>query len=222
MTNERSIDITCFTDVLCVWAYLSQIKIDELETQFSGNVVVRNRFCSVFGDTQTKFAKGWADRGEFEGYAAHVADVVAKFDHATIHRDCWTTVRPASSLPVHIFLKAIDLATDGTRLDAALKAMRHAFFCEARDIATRKTQLQVSEELGIETGAIEKRLHSGEAFACLSGDLDEAQRQRVEGSPTFVLNNGRQKLYGNVGYRVIEANVSELLRSDSTEQASWC
>jgi hypothetical protein len=40
-------------------------------------------------------------------------------------------------------------------------------------------------------------------------------------SPTFVLNEERQKLYGNFGYRVIEASVHELL-AEPGERASWC
>jgi len=45
---------------------------------------------------------------------------------------------------------------------------------------------------------------------------------RIEGSPSFVLNEGRQKLYGNVGFRIIEANIQELLRAPGTDQVSWC
>jgi len=36
-----------------------------------------------------------------------------------------------------------------------------------------------------------------------------------------LLNEGRQKLYGNVGYRIIEANVQEILHQPGN-QASWC
>jgi hypothetical protein len=45
---------------------------------------------------------------------------------------------------------------------------------------------------------------------------------RIEGSPSLVLNEGRQKLYGNVGFRVIEANVQGLLHAAGPEDASWC
>ena len=41
-------------------------------------------------------------------------------------------------------------------------------------------------------------------------------------SPTFIMNEGRQKLFGNVGYRGLEANVGELLRSAPEDEASWC
>ena len=44
---------------------------------------------------------------------------------------------------------------------------------------------------------------------------------RLDGSPTYLLNQGRQKLYGNVGYKIIEANVEEVLRRPA-EAASWC
>ena len=44
----------------------------------------------------------------------------------------------------------------------------------------------------------------------------------IQGSPSFVLNEGRQKLYGNVGYRILEANIHELLRAQPADQASWC
>ena len=36
------------------------------------------------------------------------------------------------------------------------------------------------------------------------------------------MNEGRQRLFGNVGYRVLEANVNELLRNDAAGVASWC
>ena len=53
-------------------------------------------------------------------------------------------------------------------------------------------------------------------------DHHHRDRFKIEGSPTFVLNEGRQKLYGNVGYRVIEANIRELLRTPTAGEMSWC
>jgi predicted DsbA family dithiol-disulfide isomerase len=40
-------------------------------------------------------------------------------------------------------------------------------------------------------------------------------------SPTFIFNEGRQRLNGNVGYRIMEANIRELLNNPSREE-SWC
>ena len=45
---------------------------------------------------------------------------------------------------------------------------------------------------------------------------------RIEGSPSFVLNEGRQKLYGNVGFHLMEASIQELFRTPHADEASWC
>jgi hypothetical protein len=45
---------------------------------------------------------------------------------------------------------------------------------------------------------------------------------RIEGSTSLVLNEGRQKLYGNVGFRLIQANVQELFSEPRADEASWC
>ena len=55
----------------------------------------------------------------------------------------------------------------------------------------------------------------------MSTDLRDATDQGVKGSPTWVLNEGRQLLYGNVGYRILNANIEELLKNPGNE-ASWC
>jgi predicted DsbA family dithiol-disulfide isomerase len=52
--------------------------------------------------------------------------------------------------------------------------------------------------------------------------MREKEQLHITGSPTIVLNEGRQKLYGNVGYGVIEANIKELLKSPDAGAASWC
>jgi predicted DsbA family dithiol-disulfide isomerase len=54
-----------------------------------------------------------------------------------------------------------------------------------------------------------------------SEDVAMARDQSVRASPTLLFNEGRQALTGNVGYRVIEANVRELLRTP-VDQSSWC
>ena len=69
--------------------------------------------------------------------------------------------------------------------------------------------------------SIEKSLNDGSALAALMSDTEKKELLKLEGSPSYILNDGRQKLYGNVGYRVIEANVTELLEHDDN-QLSWC
>ena len=50
----KDLSMTVYSDALCVWAYISQARIDEVERRFAGKISVRYRFCSVFGDTAQK------------------------------------------------------------------------------------------------------------------------------------------------------------------------
>ncbi len=231
MTEPRmthSISIVHFSDVLCVWAYGAQVRLDEVRAHFGAQVVPEYRFVSVFGSTAQKIGVGWADRGGFPAYAKHVQSIAARFPHVTVSPDAWERVRPASSTPAHLFLKAVTLlAADSPeqaldRFERASWALRLAFFQGAQDIGRREVQLEVAESLRLPTGPLVEALDDGRAFAALAEDAEAQQRLRIEGSPTFLLNEGRQKLYGNVGYRAIEANIEELLRAPDGPMASWC
>jgi predicted DsbA family dithiol-disulfide isomerase len=102
-----------------------------------------------------------------------------------------------------------------------LKALRHAFFVETIDISNQQALFAVAEQVGIDLLALRRIIDSGAAHAQLAADLAVAAQSAVRASPTLVFNEGRQMLAGNVGYRVIEANIRELLLSHG-EQQSWC
>ena len=234
MPDTAPVSITYFSDVLCIWAYAAQIRLDEIDRNFGADVHIDYKFCSVFGNTAHKIERAWGDKGGYQGFNRHLREVAGQFDHIDVHPEVWLTARPASSDSVHLFIKAVQLIErDGapggrpTAKDAAPSAritwaLRHAFFHECRDVATRKVQCEVAEALGIALAAVEAEIDSGAAFAALAADIQERDRLKIEGSPTFVLDQGRQKLYGNVGYRVIEANIRELLRTPGVGEMSWC
>ncbi len=52
-------------------------------------------------------------------------------------------------------------------------------------------------------------------------DYQQAKVLSLKGSPSYVLDNGRQTLYGNVGYRVLLANIEALINKPEHD-ASWC
>ncbi len=86
---------------------------------------------------------------------------------------------------------------------------------------SRSVQFTIAEELGLPIAAIQEQIDSGEAYAQLSKDFDLVKEHTVSVSPTLIFNEGRQRLNGNVGYRVIEANIRELLHNPPGEE-SWC
>jgi predicted DsbA family dithiol-disulfide isomerase len=222
-----AIEIKYFSDILCVWAYVSQVRIDAIKEKFAGAVRIEHRFCSVFGDTVQKINSAWKDKGGYQGFNAHLRQVAGKFSHIEVHPDVWLKTRPASSASPHLFMKAVQQCDNDSRsrpdtFDQLLRAFRRAFFGDCRDISRWDVQREIAAGLGADIGAIEERIHSGAAFAALAADYQDADKMRVEGSPSLVLNEGRQKLYGNVGFRLIEANVQGLIDAPGTDDASWC
>lgn len=218
--STAPVTLSYYSDVLCVWAYVAQVRVDELERQFGSEILVRRRFCSVFADVGTKVIAAWRERGGVAAYRAHVEKTVARFDHVTLHPDAWTTTIPTTSATPHACVKAAELVAAGDGAQLAWH-LRLAFFRDGRDVSRLDVQLAVAQEQGLAPAAIRARLEDGSAWAALHRDYEDAVAEHVLGSPTFLLNERRQMLYGNVGYKIIEANVHELL-SHPDAQASWC
>ena len=229
------IEVSYFSDVLCVWAFVAQIRLDELQRHYGDTIVVHYHFLPIFADTRHRIGSGWKRRGGFEGYAKHVAGVADGFDHVDVADDVWSTVRPTSSAPSHQFLKALQvLETEDvvsrdrrdeyegrTLFEQTAWTLRRAFFEDGRDISSRGCLGEVTESLDLPVEAMREVINSGRALAGIFRDAELRDEHRIEGSPTYLLSHGRQKLYGNVGYKVIEANVEEILRRPG-HAASWC
>lgn len=218
---SEKISLICYSDVLCIWAHIAQARIDEVKKHFGDKVKIEYRFCSVFGDTAHKMDSTWRDKGGYEGFATHLHEVTASHDHIVLHPYLWRTVRPHSSTPVHLMLKAVQ-AIEPTMFEPALIASRKAFFEDGLDLSNGDVLEDILQNIKVPLEKIRELYKSGRAHALLEADSREKELLKIQGSPTFILNEGRQKLYGNVGYGVIEANIEELLRSPSAGSASWC
>lgn len=231
----RKVQIRYFSDVLCVWAYTAQIKLDQLKIQFGDRVGVEYHYLTLFGHTASRVVESWKERGGVDAYCNHVRKVGEEFNHIEIHPDIWRLNRPASSLSCHLFLKAVELlqqkgripdtpleqCQDRTLCEETAWQCRLAFFRDLKDIAQYECQMEIAGALGLPCDEIDVLLKNGEACAALSADLESKEKHSVKGSPTLILNEGRQILYGNVGYKIIEANIHELLERP-TDRASWC
>ena len=233
MDQMSVVKVSYFSDALCIWAYIAQARIDAVKEKFGDAVRLDHRFCSVFGNTAVKITSTWRDKGEYAGFNEHLRNVALQFPHIKVDPDIWLTTRPPTSTSAHLFMIAVQQwqheraredqgESAASIFDRVVWAFRCAFFRDCRDIARWDVQCELAEALGVDIDAIEKRIHDGTAFAGLATDYQDADKMRIEGSPSFVLNEGRQKLYGNAGFRIIEANIQELLRAPGGDQASWC
>jgi predicted DsbA family dithiol-disulfide isomerase len=227
------VQISYFSDILCIWAYAAQARVDAVKEKFGDTVRLDYRFCSVFGDTARKITSTWRDKGEYAGFNAHLREVARQFPHIEVHPDIWLKIRSPTSGSAHLFMTAVqqwqqkreregESESATSIFDKVMWAFRCGFFRDCRDIARWDVQCELAEAYGVDIDAIEKSIHEGTAFAGLATDYQDADKMRIEGSPSFVLNDGRQKLYGDVGFRIIEANIQELLRTPVGDQASWC
>ncbi len=189
----------------------------------------------MFPDAWGKIEEKWKERDGFEGFNQHLNDVGRKFPHIDVHERLWLETRPRTSASAHLFLKAIEIIERDQNVDdtepqpyldristRAAWELRTAFFASARDISDWRVHSEIADYLSIDYRHVEEKIRSSEAVAQLAADYNLSQKHGIEGSPTFIMNDGRQKLFGNVGYRLIEANVQELLRNPLEEEASWC
>lgn len=218
--------ITHVSDTLCIWAYVAQIRIDKLVEELGDQIALHYHYVSVFGVARDKLAARWRDKGGLAAYADHVLGVARQFDHVAVNPAVWREVAPASSMPSHVVLCAVraleaaGAAPAGAHL-ALARRVRDAWFRDARDIADAGVLADLAREAELDHAALARELESGRAHAAFAADLELAREQDLRVSPTLLFNEGRQRLTGNVGYRVIVANVREILERPETA-ASWC
>lgn len=220
------LQITHYSDVLCVWAYVSQVRINELIDNFGDKVELEYLLFPVFGNAVDKIDQNWESKGGRTAYNKHVRAVVDQFGHLPIHEDIWIKDAPVSSLSSHLYLCAAQFAEKHGALPEGAFAglawqMRSAFFAEAKDISNVTVIREIIEHQQLPLAEFESSISNGKAYAVLSEHMKRAMDNVVKASPTLTFNEDRQRLTGNVGYRIIEANIRELLERPETQQ-TWC
>lgn len=229
------VQIYYYSDILCIWAYVANRRIEQLVHRFGDEVMIDSHFCSVFSDARGKIEENWKEKGGYAGYNAHVRDIAKQFPHIQVNDSIWLENQPRTSASAHLFVKAVEIIEReevekggrqlpflerlSTRLDWEL---RRAFFESAQDISNWSVHREIAGRLGIDYDLVDSKIRSSEAIAQLAIDYTDSQKHDIKGSPTLIMNHGRQKLFGNVGYRLIEANVQEILRTPASFEASWC
>ena len=150
------IQVSYFSDMLCIWAYAAQARIDAVKEEFGDTVRLDYRFCSVFGDTARKITSTWQGKGEYAGFNAHLRKVAQQFPHIEVHPEIWLKTRPPTSASAHLFLTAVrnwqqERGRQGqnesaiTIYDEVMWAFRCGFFKDCRDIARWDVQCELAE-----------------------------------------------------------------------------
>lgn len=218
---KEALIIHYFSDILCVWAWISQQRINELNSKMGDKIQIKYHYIDVFGDALGKIHSQWINRGTFDGFSNHVITHANSYTNEITHPDIWKTVRPASSANAHLMLKAIEIAFDTQTSIAMAVEFRKAFFLQAINISVLDELYDLTKQNGLSTERLSNTISQGTAMASLMNDYQLAKNEIIKGSPSFSIDDGRLTLYGNVGYRVLQANIEEVLNRDKGS-ASWC
>ncbi len=109
MSTSEPLIVDYFSDVLCIWAWIAQRRIEEMHEEWGSRVELRHHYINLFGDTKSRIAKLWGDRGGYEGIGRHVQDAAASYESTPVNSDVWRSVRPKTSLNAHLVLKTCEL-----------------------------------------------------------------------------------------------------------------
>lgn len=219
--DSNKITIDYFSDILCVWAWITQRRIDELNQHFKDKIDIRFQYIDIFGDAINRINEQWANKGSFEGFSDHVINSAAPYETAIVNTQVWRSTQPSTSANAHMVLKAIEIVYDKSTAIKFSALLRHSFFVEAKNIGQLEDIFELITSQNLNLTLIKNEIDNGNALAALMQDYQTAKKLEIKGSPCFVLNEGRQVLFGNVGYRVLHTNIEELL-ARSKDEASWC
>lgn len=208
--------VAYWSDPLCIWAFVAQPRLEAVLARHGEHIALDHHIVPVFGSVPQRFRDGsWAARGP-EGRAAATVRVARMHGREDVSGRVWVDDAPASSWSSGAAVKGVGLleAEERARPGAMaeyLLAMRTTFFVQDRNIARKAVQLDVAESLGLDAAALADMLDDGRAMAALFEDHELRGAQHIVGSPTWVFDGGRAKLYGNFAEDILHATVRTLV-----------
>lgn len=218
---SEPLKIDYYSDVLCVWAWISQRRVKELSDEWLDKVDISFHYLNIFGDVDRRINEKWSEKGGYEGFGQHVLDAAKPYDNAPVDSEIWCRMRPKTSSNAHLILKAVHLVYSKQEVANLAFSIQSSFFQDGKDIGEMNVLYQLVSEQSLSLDKVKEKIEDGSAMASLMHDYQLAKELNIKGSPTWIMNNGRQELFGNVGYRILNANIKEILDKPQ-QQASWC
>lgn len=205
-----------WSDPLCIWAYVAQDRLERLFAEFGGLLDVDYHVVPVFGSLPWRFSRGpWAAGGAAARVEA-TRKVAQDHGHPEVTGEAWVTATPSSSWSPGAAIKAVFALEVTGEVPAGTGAayqwaLRRRFFADNQDVCQRAAQLELAEALHIPRAGVERLLDNGLALAALWEDHNLRDELKIQGSPTYVFDGGRARLYGNFPWGVLHATVTELV-----------
>lgn len=214
-------DIEYWTDPFCIWAFTAEPQLNRLVENHGDRITIRYRIVPVFGSIVRRFATGaWSEQGP-AGRAAATARIAAEHrPEIEVTGRVWIDDPPASSFGAAAAFEAVQLleAEGLVEKGAAaryLSGLRHRFFVDNVNLARRDARLALAEDQGLPVAALAERIDDGRAMAALFEDQEDRLAAKVVGSPTYLFDGGRTRLYGNFRAEVLDATVRAYLANET-------
>jgi len=215
-----AIETDFYTDPLCVWALVAEPKIDAVQAEFGDRLVVRHRVLPVFGSIDARFSTGVWAKGGIDARVAATARAAWLGGFKTVSGAGWRH-EPASSWGPSAVAAGVRQLEDAGEVPAgstreALRGLRHRFFLDDVDVTRRDEQRRVLEEAGLPADRVFRLIDDGPALARLAEAVERRATLRIDGSPTWIFDGGRARLFGNVGLRVVRSTIQALLDGEES------
>lgn len=205
--------IDFYSDLLCIWGWIGQHHNQQLVHRWGKQQVQwRHRYLALYGDVFTRLKAQEKGEQAWEGYAAMSERLVDKIEGLSVNPDIWRKTRPTTSMMAHQAIKAAELCHGIEFANDFSCRVRSAFFAEARDISQYSVLLELLQEHGAQHVQVVEKLQSGEALAACISEFRQAEQDKIPGSPTWVMDNNRYRLFGNVKPEIIAATIDGLLK----------
>ena len=215
------VTVEYYTDVLCIWAWISELRVQQLKKDFGDSIEIKAKYMDVFGDVNHKMNTTWLAKGGVIGFSEHIQKTAQSFPELNVNSTLWKNTQPSTSAVAHQYIKAVKLSHGDSNAQAFALAIREAFYINAQNISDPQILNALIQAQGLDGSLVNLALNDGSAIAALMSDYQMAKAKNLQGSPTFILDNGRQTLFGNVNYRVLKANIESLLQADIPNSPSW-
>ena len=215
------VTVEYYTDVLCIWAWVSELRVQQLKKDFGDSIEIKAKYMDVFGDVNHKMNTTWRAKDGFNGFSEHIQKTAESFPELKVNATLWKTSQPSTSAVAHMYIKAVHLIEGEVSAQKFALAIREAFYINAQNISKNEVLENIAQTQGLHIPSLKQAINDGNAMAALMNDYQMAKTKNLQGSPTFILDNGRQTLFGNVNYRVLKANIESLLQADIPNSPSW-
>ena len=178
-----------WADYICPWAYVARVRIDPLIKEYKNSVKLEIKALPLEWVNGVPTSR---ESLEAEWWVAAVHDRRAVFG---LYRD---NTFPNTAIPVFRAGKAALLQSYDKFLEFDLQ-VRRALFQDGMDISKVDVLLSIASRVGLDLDRFRKYMDSEESLEAVKQDYEQGREKLdPQGSPSFVLPNGKQ-LYNPAG-----------------------